>query len=733
MPVHLTLSLLCTMPFDPYSLCPGGREKKIRFCCPDMVKEIDQIERLLESKQIGSCLTFIENLEKTHPDCACLNAAKLTIFRSESRWADALALAMQFAEKEPENAVAASEYALALAAHGNFRQAVDILIDGFERCKEGTIHSSLLTGMLQVAAQLFLTGHILPVIAVGNRLKAFPMVAEQANAFLLKASTMSEVPLLLRDMLTDSDCPADFPGKAAFDDAIEFLGLMQWKKALKTFETLTVHANHWPNIWRNVAAVRFWLLDTDGGNDALRTFASQPNTHPEDAADAEAIRLFMTEDALGDKTEFFHLEFPVSDADAAKERLLSTPNFAVTDFDRRTYTHYNVPAPQSAFFVLDKQFVKSAAELSLQTVSTQIAACLLFGKETDRSARLEVLELFDDDRPAFDSLLRSALGELYQEPSKTECQGSMSKTLMKIRRRFRIAAEVAPSSETVDTIAKEYFKTELIDFWSGLSLGLLDGQTPKQAAADPKFVPRLQGAIQLIKYWLNDKSGDEVIDLLRTRLGLPGFSAITIPDDADCDPMELLDNQPVWRWHRINVEKLPLEVLLNGLQILSVMKEPQAMSKFSKELLDRPMQETPAQARHIAFEGILDACFQYGNLEEALEWIEKAKNEAKEGRLSDAAWDFHEITVLFGLRRADEAFAKTEHLAEEHGREEGVLQALNNLFVQLGLINPDGTPTVRTRQLREAQKAEAAAGGLWTPDSETGISAGNTSKLWTPD
>ena len=78
------------MALDPYSLCPGGREKKIRFCCPDMVKEIEQIERLFESNQTGSCLSFIENLEKNHPNCACLTAAKLTVFRTQGRWDDAL-------------------------------------------------------------------------------------------------------------------------------------------------------------------------------------------------------------------------------------------------------------------------------------------------------------------------------------------------------------------------------------------------------------------------------------------------------------------------------------------------------------------------------------------------------------------------------------------------------------------------------------------------------------------
>jgi len=714
------------MPLDPYSLCPGGRDKKIRFCCSDMIKEIDQIERLLESKQTGACLTFIENLEKTHPDCACLNAAKLAIYRTEDRPEDALALATRFAEREPENPVAASEYALALAAHGNFQRAVGILVDGFEHCKESTIHSSLLTGALQVAVQLFVTGHILPSIGICNRLKAFPMVAEQANAVLLQASSMSEIPLQLRDMLFDNDCPADFPDKAEFENAIEFLALMQWKKALAKFESLTVHAGVWPNIQRNVAAVRYWLLDNDGGNEAMRRFASLSNALPEDAADAEAIRLFMSKDGLGDKTELLRLEIPITDTEAVQERLLSAGSFVMVDFDKRAYTSNSVPPPLSVFVALDRPVVKAPTGMTLQTVATQMATCLLFGKETDRLARLEVQELPADDRPIFDSLLRATLGELCQEPVKTEVFGVLSKTHAKIQRRFH---NIPPDVATVHTIVREYYMTEFVDFWCNHPLGLLDGRTPQETANDPLYVPRIQGAIQLLDYWMSNEAAEGIADVLRSRLGLPLFGPIEFPVG---DALEVLDAQPIWRWHRFDVEKLPLDALLEGLQILSVMKEPRALYKFAQELLNRPMKEMPPQARNVAFEGLHETCVSVGRFEEALEWIEKAKNEAMEEKRSDAVWNLREVTILLGLGRAEEVHTMLQHLISEHGKEQGVMQALNNLFVRLGLINPDGTPTARALRPQEAQQSGSVA-GLWTPDAEAGLPVGNTSKLWVPD
>lgn len=139
------------------------------------------------------------------------------------------------------------------------------------------------------------------------------------------------------------------------------------------------------------------------------------------------------------------------------------------------------------------------------------------------------------------------------------------------------------------------------------------------------------------------------------------------------------------------------------------------------------------QVRYLAFEGIIDSCLAEGKPEEGLEWIEKAKNEAMEEKHSDAVWNFHEITILLSLGESEKAFGVINHLAQEHGREKGVMEALNNLLVRMGVLNPDGTPSAAVRQA-QGQRGEAPApGGLWTPEGETGAPSGGASKLWTPD
>ena len=64
------------MPIDPYSPCPGGTGKKIKFCCSDLTAELDKIQRMLDGEQRAACLEYIDTLEAKFPERACLLSIK---------------------------------------------------------------------------------------------------------------------------------------------------------------------------------------------------------------------------------------------------------------------------------------------------------------------------------------------------------------------------------------------------------------------------------------------------------------------------------------------------------------------------------------------------------------------------------------------------------------------------------------------------------------------------------
>jgi hypothetical protein len=66
------------MSLDPYSPCPGGTGKKIKFCCDDLVGELDKIERMVEGEQFVACLDHVTKLDEKQPGRPCLLSWKLT-------------------------------------------------------------------------------------------------------------------------------------------------------------------------------------------------------------------------------------------------------------------------------------------------------------------------------------------------------------------------------------------------------------------------------------------------------------------------------------------------------------------------------------------------------------------------------------------------------------------------------------------------------------------------------
>ena len=56
------------MPLDPYSLCPGGTGKKIKFCCHELLGDLEQLDRLVEGEQIEAALEQVTRLSEKHPE-----------------------------------------------------------------------------------------------------------------------------------------------------------------------------------------------------------------------------------------------------------------------------------------------------------------------------------------------------------------------------------------------------------------------------------------------------------------------------------------------------------------------------------------------------------------------------------------------------------------------------------------------------------------------------------------
>jgi hypothetical protein len=77
------------MAIDTYAPCPGGTGKKIKFCCADLVGDLEQLDRLVEGDQISAALDQVRRLADKHPGRPCLMATRTKLELGSKQFAEA--------------------------------------------------------------------------------------------------------------------------------------------------------------------------------------------------------------------------------------------------------------------------------------------------------------------------------------------------------------------------------------------------------------------------------------------------------------------------------------------------------------------------------------------------------------------------------------------------------------------------------------------------------------------
>ena len=115
------------MPIDAYSLCPGGIDRKVKFCCADLLAELQKIDRMVEGEQYLACLQHIDRLQEQGRPRACLLATKALLLRTTGQAEAAEANLQVFREHFPDNPVALAEAAILQAVNEGGRAGLATL------------------------------------------------------------------------------------------------------------------------------------------------------------------------------------------------------------------------------------------------------------------------------------------------------------------------------------------------------------------------------------------------------------------------------------------------------------------------------------------------------------------------------------------------------------------------------------------------------------------------------
>ena len=708
------------MPVDPYTPCPGGCDKKIKFCCPDLVGELEKIDRMLEGQQFVACRQHVEGLLGKTPDRACLLATRVLLLRVSGQLEESASAVADFIGHHPSNPVALAESAMMTAAGEGGTPAMKLLQQAIV-ASDSRIHGRVWNAMDAVARVLAGEGNFLAARAVALMQVSIQRDDQRSLELLMELNSMPGIPLVMKTDARLESCPEDASWKADFDAAVLSANRGRWAEAIETFAALGDRVADAPPVWRNLATIRGWMADQSGMSEALDKYAAL-DVPLEDAVEAQALRLLLSEDPLGDQSDVVDLQYTVKDAEAVMTALSSAKQVTEIRADLSSLAGEDGPPPKAGFVLFDGGLPDSSEELTLQNIARVLCQVVLFGKQTDREARLEVMAVIGEDMDRVKGLLSELAGEELGSPVEEKVTESASRSYEILTQRWRLPENCPP--EKFRQLAQQYLDDALLNGWPNMPLGLLDGKSPREASGEEPLRVKVLAAIMVLQHWSDQVGSSFDFNRLRNSLGLPTLDPVEVDTES-------LTSLPLVRLSRVDVEKLPDAGVLQAFHRCMAFGVQAALPSFARALVERPGlsdREERLTALRVLIRMSEDP-------DQALDYIEQGRQATLAAGQSCADWDIMELTYRVDRGDSDDVSRLLGHIQSRHIQEPGVADTLTRFLMAIGVVNPDGSPNFPPGAMGPGDMGgmpgQTEPDGLWTPDSQK--PADEKPGIWTPD
>jgi hypothetical protein len=709
------------MVFDAYSYCPGGTGKKIKHCeCRDIAGELEKIIKAIEGDQRVAALDRINRTLATKAHRPCLLALKIITLLGMKDMQGLEDTVTTFVKAAPNNPLAHTFAAVLESRKRRSREAVDEIQTALSLLTD-TMPGELYDAFGEVAQALADDGEYLAARAHVVMRAVFGSQEEDSMRAVMAISSAPNIPLAFKHDRAFEPCPAGATWKSRFDAAHQDASAGLWKKGLEKFEKLNADFPGQPAILWNIALARSCLA-MPKAHEAWHALAVCPGVDFEQAVEAESLAQLMTYEVDQARVALVNWTVDVSDANALNEQMLSSKSLVAYTGDMSEFRAENSPPPKSVFMVLDRPVPGADDEITALNVPRLLATIRLYGRETDRSARLEAMlpksEILDQ--------VRSRLVEIAGDQLASEGTEELVDTVPRqpLDLHPQVHFPLRTPFGTRRRVSEEVLQQAALETWPKVPLAALDGKTPEQVAGDPAYRVQLAAALLAFEQYADVHDWPIQVDALRQKLGVP----VPAPIDPPADDQQLAHLTPS-DWARVATEKLSDTTLRRLFERSVAYHCKRAMWRLGNEIMARPSLADQVNRSAIC----MMLAELAANLDQSIDFVVKAKQFATEAGRSPAKCLLAELPLR--LLRGDGAEAQqvVDTLRTRHKQEPGVMESLYNLLVRFGLITPDGRPAAAA-PAAEMESAAPAASQLWTPDAPSAAAEGQTtSKLWVPD
>jgi len=718
------------MTVDQYAICPCGNGKKIKFCkCKESLPELDRITTMLDGGQVVPALDRINRVLDEHPDAAWALAIKGRILLDLREYSSLSDNAERFVRLQPTNPLALTQRAAAQVFRNQIPEATESILEALTESGR-QVDSFVLEIVSVLAYSLANTGQFLSARAYTTLALSAEGFAggRTAAAVLEELNTSPAVNHLLKALPANRSRPEHVEWAERFDEALGLLRSNRIALAETKFASLARAYPGEPAILSGLLSCAVWRANGQAQADCLAKLSQC-----EQLDLIERSKLLATSYLVEPKlpklvVELRSLKSEVENITEAEIALQAHPLFApIPERMLRGFVEdENEVAPRSAFQILDHEIPGDDVPLAADNIPEAISVVLVFGKQTDRPARLEVPSVLPMFAPAVREALTAALGDRQWSDEVAFpvpfVVASEPRAAMINRRMTRTE---------VDQLVRDFQSMRLGQRLVSQPLPPLQNQSLQAVAGDESLRLQREAIVRILENIDQFAEDGSVLDVIRQAAGVPPLSPIIV---RTSDDVEEVDNADL---ARVDCTELDSEGLAYLLQRAQMIHAVGPLRKAAQQAILRGGGPEETELKATAYLTLIEVT---QSPDDALKMIGEAKQFFETTGLDKAQLLLMEVPIRVRMGDSDGFQSVIKTLTTEYRQREDVMAGLQQLLVSIGLINPDGSPRMEGRPPAGAMspaEPAAASSGLWTPDSGSPASSGAAAgqgggKLWIP-
>ncbi|MDA8697457.1 protein-disulfide isomerase [Rubripirellula sp.] len=713
------------MSVDKYAVCPCGSGKKIKFCkCKESIDEMDRVVNMVNGGQIVPALDRLSEVLQTHPDAAWALAIRGRLLLDLREYETLNENADRFIRLQPSNPLALTQRAAANLFRGQVEPATESMLNALTESGRDVDAfvldvSSALAYMLAQRG-VFLTSRVYAALAM---MTTGYQGGQAAISVLQQLNTSPTINQLIKATPTLIPRPDDVEWAERYDEATSLLENQKIDLAESKFQSLQRTLPNEPAVLSGLLMCAIWRGDTDAQSTLFKKLSTCESLDQEQRVQSRALSALVDPRSPDLSIAVKQMEGPINNAEEVELSLMANSRFTALPpnmLGSLRMTDDEVP-PRAGFQILDRDKPDSLDQLPpIDDVPEAIALVFVYGKQTDRDARIEV----HDVRPRHLQEVKDRLAELIPGIELQESDSDPLPLLAACQPQVAIIPFKAKQSEA-ETLQADLMVARLADRIVNTEIPFLGGKTLTETANDETLVFERTVAVRLIEQY------DEIVSKSDTLMSeVYRLANLTAPAELHptSDEAELIANEDL---NRVHGDKLDAETLIYLLQRCQQVAATPAARRFATQLIAMELTEDQQPAKMLAHMTLVNTAKQ---TDKALEALVEAKTFAEANQLPTAQLLLTEVSLR--LAAGDpQGFQRTiESITSNYGNDPEVMARLQQMLMSYGLIGPDGAPRGGSRQAEPSGGAGAATGGLWTPDQgqQPPGESGGGGKLWVP-